>query len=372
VEGLDPTLIIEVLPDLWVSSLKILTLLAPANASDDLVESAVRDLKVPGSARAKRLMHREQKFSVDKAIFGSDNYIRVSFILQKVFKSPIEPGMPRPDAILQAANLATLVKGLLVSPRESASTFHFFSDLDTWFPESFVTQFADNTHSGNSTLLDESFEMALDIRTQYAIVALLYFKSDEQEWHPEQVLTDLFHDPLDRRTIQASHHGDAKQHGKIKKLMRKGPKNTPDQEAMINDRISALRETFRQSEDAAEAGDLVDFDELEKQFPWAPFLVKIVHWARSRLDEIEESVRQQGGVDNLVKSLVEAIKNNDSQLELDFEPHPSLTTPRKSLPSTNIVPSTTGHRYVSNKPQSSISNLSRTKCMLALHVANSS
>jgi hypothetical protein len=346
VAKLDPTLVMEVLPDLLDSSVKLLALLAPVNASPELVESIVRELKVPGSALAKRLNHREEKFALDRENFGGDDYIRASFILQKLFGSGAEPGMFRPDAILQAANLATLVKSLLVSERESQSSFNFFSNLDTWFPQTFVTQFGDNIYHGNSTLLDESFEMALDIRTQYTIVALWYHKSGEQEWHPDEVLTELFFEPLAKSTRGLSHFDDVMQNGQIKNLMRAGPDNTEVQNEMITERVLAIHQAFRQSEDAVEAGDLVDTEELESLFPWSKFLADTVWWARSRLDEIEESIRQQGGVDNLVESLVEAIKTNDSQAELYSKPHKSTATPRQLLPSANIVPSTTGQRYV--------------------------
>jgi hypothetical protein len=346
VARLDTTLVIEVLPDLLTSSFKLLALLAPINASEELVEDTVRELKVPGSELAKRLKIREDRFALDKEKFGTDEYIRTSFVLQKLFGSQLELGGPRPDAILQAANLATLVKDLLVSPKESPSTFNFFSNLDTWFPQSFVTQFEDNVSFGNSRMLDKSFDMALEIRTQYTIIALLYHKGSEQEWHPDEVLTELFLDPPTERTPRLSHFDDVMQNGQIKNLMRAGPNNTEGQDAMTRERVLAIREAFRQSEDAAQAGDLVDFDELEVQFPWSAFLAKIVQWIRSRLEEIAESVQQQGGIDNLVRLLVEAIKNNDSQTDLNFEPYPSTIAPRQLLPPANIVPSPTGHRYV--------------------------
>ena len=350
VAGLDLTMVLEVLPGLWVSSVKLLSLLAPVKASKASVENIVRELKVPGSKQAKVLKHREEKFILDKESLGSDYYIRTSFILQKLFTSQVEPGMPRPDAILQAANLATLAKELLVSPKEALSTYQFFSNLDTWFPESFVTQFDDNVYYGNSTLLDESLELALDIRTQYTSVALLHHKSGEQEWNPDEVLTELFFVPPTKRIPRLSYYDDVTKNGRVKNLMRAGPQNTDDQDAMIRERVTLIREAFHHSEDATQAGDLVDFDLLEERFPWSDFLSKTVQWIRFRIDEIEESIRQQGGVDCLLKSLVEAIQSNNSQADIHFEPYPLITTPRQLLPSANIVPSNTGHRYVLHFP----------------------
>lgn len=342
--GLDP-LMVELLPQLWLSSLNVLTLLAPSNTSAELVESTVKELKVPGSRRAKRLRHEEKKFKTDRENFGTDEYIRTSFILQKVFGSQeVELGIFRPDAILQAANLATLIKDLLVKESQGQSTHNFLAVLDTWFPESFVSQFADNVYVGNSTMLDETFNFALRVRTQYTIAALRYHKAGEAPWEPDQILTELFYDRLERRTARLSYFDDVTKNGQIKNLLRAGPANSEYQDAIIRNRVLDIREAFRQSEDAAQAGDLVDFEQLDEQFPWSIFLVDAVQWTRSRLDEIEESIRQQGGVDNLVRSLIEAIKNSDSQVELSYNPHPSTTSPRQLLPSANIIPGTTGHK----------------------------
>ena len=347
---LDPTMLVEVLPGIWASSLSLLELLAPSQVSKDSVEIIVTELKKPGSDMAKIMTYRERKFVSDRESYGSDYYVRTSFVLQKLFGPHLEPGLPRPDAILQAANLATLVKDLLVSPKEAVDTHHLFSNLDTWFPESFITQFDDNVYLGNSTMLDECLILALEIRTQAAIVALLYHKSSGREWQPDEILTEQFFEPLAKREPRFSHYDDMTKNGQVKNLMRGGPDNTDDQEAKIRERVAAIREAFRQSEDAAQAGDLVDFDLLEESFPWLDFLTTTVQWTRFRIEEIEESVRQQGGVDSITQSLEswrqEAIRRNDSQADPNSEQQPTTATPRQLLPPANIVPRTTGHRYV--------------------------
>lgn len=338
---LDTTMVVETIPDLWVSAIKLLSLLTHSNATEESIKSIVRALKVPGSAQAKRLMHREVKFKHDRENFGSDRYIRASFILQKVFGTQeLDDETVRPDAILHAANLATLVKDLFVIEKQSYAACDFLAYLDTWFPESFVSQFQDNVYFGNSTLLDETFEMALVIRTQYTIVNLWYQNSGESELDPDYLLTEAFFD------LQGPYTSfeDARQKGRLKNLMRSGPANTKAQEAIIVQQVLQIRDAFRQSEEAVQAGDLVDWDQLDEQFPWMRFLAKIAQWTSSRLDEIMESVRQQGGVDNIVKTLVETITNNNSQASLIYEPQPSTATPRQLQPSPNIVPGTSGHK----------------------------
>ena len=184
--------LVNFLPDLLDSSYKILDLLAPPDASEDIVESIVRELRVLGSTRAKLLKHAEGKFKVDREYYGTDVYIRTSFIQKKLFGSQeAEAEIPRPDAILHAANLATSVKDLLVVQKESLeSSYNLLSILDTWFPESFVS-FADTVQPDDDNKLDENFQMALEIRTQRTIVALMFHKSEE-DWDPDQVLTQLF------------------------------------------------------------------------------------------------------------------------------------------------------------------------------------
>lgn len=342
--ALDP-MMVELLPQLWVSAFQILALLAPLNASVPMVESIVRELKVPGSRQAKRLQHQEEKFRLDRENFGTDNFIRNSFILKKLFGSQqVDAGTFRPDAILYAANIATMIKDLLVKESQGYSTQDFLAVLDTWFPECFVTEFADNVHIGRSTMLDETFEVALEIRTQYAIAALRYHKAGEVRWDPDHVLTEIFYDAPEQRSELLSHFEDVTTNGQVKNLMRAGPANSEDQEAIITERVLEIRNAFRQSEDAVQAGDLVDFEQLHDQFPWSTFLAGVVKWSRSRFDEIEESIRQQGGVGNIVRSLIEAIKDNNSQVELSYHPLPSTATPRQLLPPANIIPGTTGHR----------------------------
>ena len=126
--------------------------------------------------------------------------------------------------------------------------------------------------------------------------------------------------------------------------MRGGPANSPDQEARIRNRVLEIRDAFRHSADAVQAGDLVDFDQLDEQFPWLMFLTQLVQWSRERLDEITESIKQQGGVGNVVRLLIEAIKNSDSQAEIDYDTYPSIREPRQLLTPAKIVPSTVGQK----------------------------
>jgi hypothetical protein len=344
VANLDP-IMAETLPELLRCSVAILDLLALPNASEDTVESIARDLKVFGSRRAKRLKYDEDRFKVTRDNYGSDEYITPSWILRKLFGSEDpDSGSFRPDAILHAANLATMIKDLFVTQKGSRSTQHILAFLDTMFPEVFVSSFENEVQFGSSVLVQESFDIALDIRTQYTIVALAVLKGGSN-WDPNQILTTAFYESPRQRHSELSEFEDIIRHGHLKDIMRAGPSNSEDQVTTIIERFQLIHSTFRQSNDAAvDAGDLVDFELLDELFPWLTFLANVIRWTRSRLAEIARSIKQQGGVDNITKSLVEIMRSIDSQIEVSYDPPSFIMESRQLLPAAYIIPGASGQR----------------------------
>jgi len=344
--ALDP-MASQFLPDLWVDSYRIMNLLAPVDASEEQVQSNVRQLKLSGSTLAKSLMQLEKRFGTTRELFGNEPYIKTTVIFQRLLGTP-EPAEAsfRPDAIIHAANLATLVKDFLVMEKESQSSQSILGGLDSYFPQVFVSKFADNIQSGNSILLDESFEVALDIRTQLTIVAMS-FQKEQDSWDPDQILLATFYDPPQHRSPPLSDYEDTIRNGRPKDLMGASSELTVEQADQVFQRVKDIRSAFRQSNDAIELGDLVDFDQLEEMFPWLKFLTDLVHWSRIRLDEIQRDIEEQGGARSIVESFVEAIKNHDSQVDISIDPPPpaSVTAPRKLQPAAEIMPGPSAQRY---------------------------
>jgi hypothetical protein len=346
--ALDP-MVAEMLPDLWNDSYRIMNLLAPADASEEQVGSIVRELKVSGSRLAKSLRQNEKRFGVTREHYGNEPYIKTTLIFQRLLGSP-DPAEAnfRPDAIIHTANLATLVKDFLVMEKESQSSQSILGGLDSYFPQVFVAKFEDNIQAGNSRLLEESFELALDIRTQLTIVAL-GFQKEQESWDPEQILLETFYDaPQQRSRSPLSDFEDTVRNGRPRDLMGAGLPLADHQNVEVLQRVKDIRSAFRQSNDAREIGDLVDFEQLEELFPWVKFLTDLVHWSRIRLDEISEGIKQQGGIRNMTQLFIEAIKNNDSQVDINYDPPPpsSVTAPRQLQPPAEILPGASGQRYV--------------------------
>jgi hypothetical protein len=142
---------------------------------------------------AKRLKHAEDKFGADRVLYGSQYYIDPSFIHRALFgKRDVETNLFKQHSILHAANLATLVKDIFVQPKENSMTPTILQGIDNILPEIFLRGFDDVAEFGHSQLLDETFELALEIRTQAAITYLLTSRG-AQGLDPEQSLLAFFY-----------------------------------------------------------------------------------------------------------------------------------------------------------------------------------
>jgi hypothetical protein len=329
IASIDSSLGAEKLPELFTRSWQILDLLAPENMSTTNVESIVNDLKLPGSKLGRRLKFAEDSFKIVRQLYGSegDTYIQIGYVFRKMLgtEQPSD-GRFRPDAILQAANIATMMTKLLVMPGEIEWHLINLLDLDE-FPKPFVTTFNDRIGHGNSALFQISFEMALDIWTQCMIVSMIS-KKELDDFNPEKLLALQFFkidgdvDSLD----------DLFDNG-LPRGLPGGPSLSNEQIIMARDRVLQIRSAFRKSEEAQDEGEQVDFDQLRKMFPWLQFLSSLATWSRARLAEISKNIEQQGNVETITRELIRTIENINSQASISDEPP---TPPRRLAPAAEI------------------------------------
>jgi hypothetical protein len=328
-EKLD-SMAVENLPDLFQASRKILDLLAPQNFSPGRVEATVKDLLIPGSRLATKLKFNEDKFNLLRKLYEPElepgqRYIKVRYIVRSLLgtPNPLEEDF-RPDEILYAANLATLVKECLVIEKESEKARRLLMDLDSppfRFPEPFLESFDHEVAFGKSSLVEESFDLMLDIRTQFIIAALRH-QRDDDNFVPEELLIAGLYDEPAERDPELDFFQNVVTNGRPRGI---GLVMSQDQVDKIYERTTSIRSTFRQNKDARQIGELVEFDQLEDQFPWLEFLIRLVEWTRLRLSEILQSIEQQGGINNIIPLLIDAIKLNDSQNSIDYESPPPAT-----------------------------------------------
>lgn len=320
--NLSPALI-EVLPSLYDLSCRILKTLAPPNFTPQLVERTMRELGDKELISTKILRHTEQKYGDDRRFYGSDNdrFINPAYIYKALFGGKVPVGTYRMDPILHAANLATIMKDIFRLRKDDPEMQHLLVNLDDVFPKLFM-EGVDNENDAileKSKLWDESFALALEIRTQCAIV---FFATNEEEYTLENVLLDLFFEkyagpPPPRQVSNFEHIFD---HGQVKNIRQSGSENSNEQDTIIKSRVKELQIALQPAGD----DNSIDFDLLEESFPWFGFLSHLGAWSRKRLDEITMDISSQGGegVEDICKSLSDAVKLSHNEDSIDEPPVP--------------------------------------------------
>lgn len=358
-DELDLEYITSCLPGLLASSTAILKLLAPRNQSAAVTRKIIQDLKMLGSQTGKSLNYKEKKFEIEREHYGPANYhvdrgqyIQIPQILRKLFDTgpsasgerkvfdpeDIEFERFRPNAILQAANLANMLRQVLVLQREMASATMFLSRLDSSFPSAFLSQFNPDANGGNSALFEQSFALALNIRIQLIITELQHGKDGPSgEWDPEKILTDGFIEPLESRNEIEPYFEDHFINSELKPVMGKNVLNSDEQIDVIRERIDQIRAGFRTDGEAIEAGDLVNFEYLEETFPWVGFLIQAVELSRLRFNEINSSIVAQGGIDKIMKEIIDAVRAANPKAKID-----SSQSSQNSQPPSAVKPAIPG------------------------------
>jgi hypothetical protein len=317
------------LPELYTISLQILQLLAPKNASKKQVETIIKDLHISESTCATTLRELEgledpdedpdayydeeadeATFSGIKKLFGNDKYVQRQFVLEKLLgEQNTKEGDFRPDAVIHAANLAIMVKELLVVEQGSPKIRLILMDIESKFPQQFITSFDDGVQFG-STLFDATFKLALEIRTQFIIASLRDLK-ETRHIDPYEILIEEFYEKPDEENLELDYFENILAKWSPKGLPG-GPALSEDQAELIKERVLRIRSTFREGQLAKENEDMIDFEQLEELFPWLDFLTIIVNWSRTQLNQISKDIQSQGGVPNISKKLVEASQRPSS------------------------------------------------------------
>ena len=344
-QDLEPNAIIGSLPKLLKFSHGILNLFPM-----DTVETSAAELKLPGTTLASLMRTAESKFNEVRKTYGPGDFINTDGILRKLLGTlDLGVGDFRPDAVLETANLAMFAKGIMTSQRESRGTHHFLEGIDTFFPKQFLTSFGENTAYGQSLLRDDTFELALELRTQWVISYLRWMKTYEPARmdvdYPYKALHNAFLIDSPRDAIPHFIYEDGT--ASLKTMAgvlndEVGAAKLQDQAAMIRERINQIEESFYEEEVSGD--DFYDSDKLEKDFPWLQVQRLVIVWCQARLQEIDGSIEQQGEVGTIVQSLTSVVqKSKDQAHDLDGVREEQQ---RQLLPAPDIIPAGSGRSYV--------------------------
>ena len=334
------------IPDLYDLSSKILDFCA--------IDGIVPRLESDPRAR-KNLEKYRKTFDEVLSLFATERYINPAIALQGLLDTSrsevITEGPWRPDDIFSKANLAVTVEGLM--PRKSGSGEQSFplEKLDRDFPDPFLTSFKQPTEAlttGSSTLLAETFEVGLEIRTQVIVQALSTIPRDSG-FDAKQVVTQYFYEA---------------EGGPLRGFNAAGLKSKDWDTSKTQSVRSRIEELQSLCSDDSKS---VDIDKLRSKYPASKFAQKFAIWARRRSSEIDESLKyfssgqgvglgMQAALDNekvRVKALAEGKDPSENgYIEMNYQPSsdPPLSESTVSTTGSKIIPkrSKTSYKFVNS------------------------
>jgi hypothetical protein len=354
---LDGENMLFMLRSLYAAAQVIFGVVIPHKAQDPKLAEIVRDIKIPGSSASKRLNLSEQSFRLAQTSFKVDgDYISTQAVMKSIFGGRL----PEADAkgwaateIIQTANLASFATWVASAEQDSIKTWNILRSIDNAFPTWFLTSLlepqtrlsssssAPSWKIGSSTLLEQTFSFALELRTQVAVLALLR-QQEQESFDPEQAIRDVFFDPEDDDQSEMEEvrvwsinglGGDNELHPKfIQKLQ---------------ERILAIRQCFHEESQALLEGDFTGLQQLQASFPWSKFTIDALKWTRRRQRELLVFVENRGGVDGIVSSIKQEINVEDSMIGLTTTPEAGVnaqtTIEQRGTPRANGKQKTTSH-----------------------------
>ena len=304
---IDSEKMISKLTDLSDVSGKVLDLLTPRNASDQDLDKLIRDLQDPTSRRARHFRNLRSAFTEVRREYGAGAYIDLSTTIRGMlgvrYPSEVGEGLWRPDDIFYKSNLATFIDILWSLQDSFDSTVHPLEKLDRDFPKPFLERLAGITSHqslGSSTLLKDSFDVALDIRTQFTLQTLKD-KQGNANFDPSIVLNQIFYE-IDRPTSIRDWAVGGLRQTDFKREKRNA----------IVERMQQIQAHFRHDSDAVKSGSTVDIDGLYAEFPLFQFVQKALIWTRRRADEIEKSLHNVGHTIDLQENLDAEIRRRQT------------------------------------------------------------
>lgn len=291
-EFLEPKYMLRHMSKLYESATEFLDHLVPSDGTiqDDL--NSIRELLKPDSDFVDDYHDFDENLKVHLKHFKGEesNYINVRAVHRALFGSYNDVGAVQSgiNPVLCFANILVLAKQMIVSNRSEKGVLDRLRQLDNFFPVPFVHSLVkqgSTTAVGDSALLGETFSLALELRTQLAVLSLEQSSSDA-DFEPQEALDAIF------LNSEVSNDGDLLRGWNIAALSSENNGLPQDLKEKIVDRYNLLKEfLFTDSQN----GDLVDLEGLSSQFPWEATVLELLTWVRQRRNELSASIDTVGG-----------------------------------------------------------------------------
>lgn len=326
-DDLDAELILEHVDDLYFACQKFLDVLAPERGDDP---ATIKGLRMPGSRISEKFRMRDEALDLHMDVFRKPphQYVKRQAVLQAFFgKGELSATPTGAELVLFKANLVVFAKQMVTSQREHESIWYALRELDISFPSFFLSSLQDDAavSVGGSRLISETFALALEIRTQLAILVLLR-ASEREGFQPDEALTEVF------LTVADNGQEIGFRGWELPGLGGSGTQLPDEFETRIQNRVEAIRRHFNRDSPSLENGEYVNFDALMNRYEWDGFIRIVLHWVRLRNREIESSMLKEGGINGVVMALKDQVASPPapSRYSLPARPSPKEQRSNKS------------------------------------------
>lgn len=306
---LSPEDMVDTLPDLSEASDKLLSFVIPTGLSEASVARTMVQLQSEHTRGNKKLKRLADTFERQRREYGGNSYINVGETLKRLLGRKVGPidehsASWRPDALLQKANLAMLVSRMLSIPEQDQND-QFVEDIADTFPRPFAQRLGlpESLTPECSALAEATFQLALEIRTQLAIM-LLARHIGRLNFDPDTVLLQVFYDANNLK-------GWAVSGLRIADLRREA-------QDTIRERVEQLRKGFGSNVPSSD-GQSTGVEFLQRTFPWITFAREMVAWAGQRLTEIEIQTTTYGGAQAICQGLIDVIQSGKLWQSSEFD-----------------------------------------------------
>ena len=293
-EMLNPSLedTLDAIEEISRCSEKILRYLVPPQISEVTVTALMINLQAKGSRLNQNLKRLNDMLSIQRERLGNNQYIANQEIVESLLREhPVpddEAARCRPDALLLRANLAELASKMFSCSWQDTDDI-FIEESEQAFPSFFVTKFVpsenQNFEAGSCGMIRETSQLALELRTQYAII-LLDRHADQPNFDSDVILQKVFY--KDAKNLRGW--------TSIPMLMEDLVNET--QSATVT-RLESLREAFAISSDDVR----MSIEHLRTSFPWITFVQQFATWIKQRLTELNDQVARYGGLEAILQAL---------------------------------------------------------------------
>ncbi|EAW09299.1 telomere repeat binding factor family protein [Aspergillus clavatus NRRL 1] len=335
--NLDPDMMIETLPDLQRTAQNVLDYLIPSSGDPVSIVHAAKRLADPKNTQSKRLQRAVPNLAREAAYFGHQKYIDVKLVNQLLApaleKKDAQVGEGwKPDLVLHQANCARFALEVLLANAGTNSPKQAIKNLEDMFPLPFMSGIADSNEqkaAGESSLNKETFDLALEIRTQ-SLILDLERQQHEPEFDPNAIVTDHFFemDVYDEDEFDSS-IAPLRGFGLAKWEDSDGHLSEQYRDA-ICDRYNEIRVYLLDAEDG-----MAVVDELRSGYRWQKFVLRAAQWVRKRIQEIAADLQVQKSAE-VVRS--EFFAKPEPLERVTGTPRPSVTPVAKNRTPVIVAP----------------------------------